>query len=88
MKDWYFFVREASAGNRRAARSVATRLGSRGVGSKLCRHELLLDTSSTQVNNVLELSGKHSKLWQIYTLISPLYSLFSHQHYFLILSRF
>ena len=35
MKDWYFFVREASAGNRRAARSVATRLGSRGVGSKL-----------------------------------------------------
>jgi len=31
MKDWYFFVREASAGNRRAARSVATRLGSRGV---------------------------------------------------------
>ena len=40
MKDWYFFVREASAGNRRVARSVATRLGSRGVGSKLCRHEL------------------------------------------------
>ena len=40
IKDWYFFVQEANAGNRRAARSVATRLGSRGVGSKLCRHEL------------------------------------------------
>jgi len=25
-----------------------------------------------QVNSVLELSGKHSKLWEIYTLISPL----------------
>jgi len=34
--------------------------------------ELLLDTNETQVNNVLELSGKHSKLWEIYTLISPL----------------
>ena len=33
-------VREASAGNRRAARSLATRLWSRGAGSKLCKHVL------------------------------------------------
>jgi len=32
----------------------------------------LLDTNETQVNNVLELSGKHSTLWEIYTLISSL----------------
>ena len=33
-------VRDANAGNRRAARSLATRLWSRGEGSKLCKHEL------------------------------------------------
>jgi len=33
--------------------------------------ELLLDTNQNQVNNVLQLSGKHFKLWEIYTLISP-----------------
>jgi len=43
-----------------------------------------------QVNNVLQVSGKHSKLWDIYTLISPFLfiELFSHQNYFLSLSRF
>jgi len=34
--------------------------------------KLLLDTNYNQVNSALELSGKHSKLWEIYTLISPL----------------
>ena len=32
--------------------------------------ELLLDTNQNQVNNVLKLPAKHSKLWEINTLIS------------------
>jgi len=39
-KGLVFLVREANAGNRRAARSLATRFWWRGAGSKLWRHEL------------------------------------------------
>jgi len=55
-----------------------------------CVHWVIARYQLTQVNNVLELSGKRSKLWEIYTLISPLYFTLppTLRPYFLILSRF
>jgi len=38
----------------------------------VCVYWVIARYQLNQVNNVLELSGKHSKLWEIYTLISRL----------------
>ena len=48
-----------------AVAEMGNRLATIGMGQKW-------GGAATQVNNVLELSGKHSKLWEIYALISPL----------------